>query len=104
RHLDVETEGVAQDLSWGDRRIRRLAGIILHARLRRPKAPLPNPGSDCRIAVDIPDRLAAAGRSRLRDPGRSGDAGESRGIAPRHGARSADLVALSRLAGPRAAR
>ena len=47
------------------------------------------------IAVSLltfSDRVAAAGRSRLYDPRRSGDAGERGGVAPRHGAGSADLV------------
>src|SRR6476646_8087622 len=52
--LDVETERLAEKVQRGDRRIQRLDGIAWYARLRRSKAPLPDP----RIAVDIPDRLA----------------------------------------------
>ena len=78
----------------------RLDGIIADAGICRPQAPLSGAGSGRRIAADLPDRFAAAGRSRLCDPRRSGDPGQGGGAAPRHGARSADLVALSRLARP----
>ena len=61
---------------------RCLAGIAAHAGLCRAKAPVPGAGPDRRLAADLPDRVAAAGRSRLRDPRRPGDAGEGRGVAP----------------------
>src|ERR1700688_2311845 len=92
RDLECPVEGSAQDPWRGDRRIQHLDGIAVDAGLHRAKVPLSAAGSGRRIAADVPDRLAAAGRSRLRDPGRSGAAGESRGIAPRLGARSAGLV------------
>ncbi len=83
---------------------RHLEGIACHGVLRRAKAALSAAGADRRLAADVPDRLAAARRSRLYHSRRSGHAGERRGAAPRHGARSADLVALSRLARSCAAR
>ena len=38
-------------------------------------------GADCGFAADVLDRVAAAGRSRLHDPRRPGDAGERGGVA-----------------------
>ncbi len=98
RDLEREGEGPAQDVQRGDRRIARLEGIAAHGVLRRTPAPLSGAGADCGFAADVLDRVAAAGRSRLHDPRRPGDAGERRGAAARHGIGSADLVALFQLA------
>ena len=98
RDLEREGERPAQDVQRGDRRIARLEGIAAHGVLRRAPAPVSGAGADCGFAADVLDRVAAAGRSRLRHPRRPGDAGERRGVAPRHGVGPADLVALSQLA------
>ena len=75
-------KGLPKMYQRSDRRIRRLAGITVHAGLCRAQAPVSGAGAACGIAADIPDRVAAAGRSRLHDPRRPGDAGEGGGAAP----------------------
>src|SRR5260221_14776792 len=65
RDIERQVEGLAEIVQWGDRRIRRLAGIIVDARLYRTKAAVPGARSGRGIAADIFHRLAFAGRSRL---------------------------------------
>ena len=78
----LEAQRPAEDVWRGDRRLRCLDGITVHAGLCRAKAPLSGAGAACGIVADIPDRVAAAGRSRLHHPRRPGDAGEGGGAAP----------------------
>ena len=80
--IQGQGEGRAEALWRRHRRIQCLAGIACACSgfvARRLLYLLPVLVAV--IAADIPDRLAAAGRSRLCDPGRPGDAGEGRGAA-----------------------